>query len=211
MTRTIDIDCPNCKNRGVYTIYDSVNITLDPELKEKVLDKSIFRFNCDNCKCSVGFAYQLLYHDEIRQYMIWLLPSEEDTSQPEMPDDEWGLPGYRLRLVKSINRLLEKIRIFDNKLDDKAMEMVKNLIWERTLKKMGLDSRDIFFSKVVIEEGYPLLTFDILINDQYQNSFSIGGVAGGYRKVIDILFTAQTEQQDGWQWIDFNFPTTLTE
>ena len=39
--RNIKITCPACNTEGPYTVWDSVNVDLDPELKSKVMDGSL--------------------------------------------------------------------------------------------------------------------------------------------------------------------------
>lgn len=68
--RNITIMCPNCKTEGAYTIWDSVNVDLDPEMKSKVMDGSLFEWVCPNCKTSFHAPYSFLYHDMTHHFMI---------------------------------------------------------------------------------------------------------------------------------------------
>ena len=47
--RNIKITCPACSTEGSYTVWGSVNVDLDPELKVKVMDGSLFTWICPNC------------------------------------------------------------------------------------------------------------------------------------------------------------------
>ena len=40
------IKCPHCGNESEITIWDTINVELDPHLKEKVLRADIYRFIC---------------------------------------------------------------------------------------------------------------------------------------------------------------------
>jgi transposase-like protein len=55
--RNIKITCPACSTEGSYTVWDSVNVDLDPELKVKVMDGSLFTWTCPNCKKSFNAPY----------------------------------------------------------------------------------------------------------------------------------------------------------
>ena len=55
--RNIKITCPACNTEGSYTVWDSVNVDLDPELKVKVMDGSLFTWTCPNCKKSFNAPY----------------------------------------------------------------------------------------------------------------------------------------------------------
>lgn len=69
--RNIKITCPDCKAEGSYTVWDSVNVDLDPELKSKVMDGSLFTWVCPNCKKSFNAPYTFLYHDMTHNFMIY--------------------------------------------------------------------------------------------------------------------------------------------
>ena len=43
------ITCPKCGKEAPFRIWESINTTLDPEMKEKVKDRSAFLFTCPNC------------------------------------------------------------------------------------------------------------------------------------------------------------------
>ena len=68
--RTIKITCPDCNTEGSYTVWDSVNVDLDPELKSKVMDGSLFTWACSNCKKSFNAPYSFLYHDMTHNFMV---------------------------------------------------------------------------------------------------------------------------------------------
>ena len=40
------IICPSCHHDGDFEVWDSINTVLDPEMKEKVLNQSIFLYTC---------------------------------------------------------------------------------------------------------------------------------------------------------------------
>jgi len=69
--RNIKITCPNCDTEGPYTVWDSVNVDLDPELKSKVMDGSLFTWVCPNCKKSFNAPYSFLYHDMTHNFMCY--------------------------------------------------------------------------------------------------------------------------------------------
>ena len=52
LEREETLKCPKCKTENKFRIYDSINVTLDPELKKKVLDGSLFKMKCAERKPS---------------------------------------------------------------------------------------------------------------------------------------------------------------
>ena len=51
------VTCPSCHHEGDFELWDSINTALDPEMKEKVLNKSIFLYTCPSC----GETFRLNY------------------------------------------------------------------------------------------------------------------------------------------------------
>jgi hypothetical protein len=50
----IKITCPACQHQQAFTAWQSINVTLDPALKTKLLDRSLVTFHCDNCGHTAG-------------------------------------------------------------------------------------------------------------------------------------------------------------
>ena len=63
LEREETLKCPKCKTENKFHIYDSINVTLDPELKKKVLDGSLFKMKCAECGTETVINYDTLYHD----------------------------------------------------------------------------------------------------------------------------------------------------
>jgi Zn ribbon nucleic-acid-binding protein len=57
MSKSSDISytCPRCQKQSRFTIWQSINVDLDPSLKQKVMDGSLFVFHCLYC----GFSQKL--------------------------------------------------------------------------------------------------------------------------------------------------------
>lgn len=145
--------CPDCDHEQKITICPSVNVTTEPEMREKVLSGELFLFTCEKCGYT-GFAgYPFVYEDKETQggFLIYL--------EPDCPDREVGIDGDMadqvvywerpMRLVSDLNSLKEKIFIFEAGLDDRVMELFKML----TLTKLHGDNPDqvpdvLLFTKV---------------------------------------------------------------
>ena len=55
------VTCPSCHHEGDFELWDSINTALDPEMKEKVLNKSIFLYTCPSCGETFRLNYPTLY------------------------------------------------------------------------------------------------------------------------------------------------------
>ncbi len=43
------LKCPKCNQEHPFTVWQSINTTLDPEMKAAVLDRSALLFECPSC------------------------------------------------------------------------------------------------------------------------------------------------------------------
>ena len=138
------LECPYCYHDVLFTLYSSINVGLHPELKEKVLDYSIFKYQCPHCKKSDIVCHPVLYHDPENKIMIQVLWHEEEFGRPVEKElqtliELMGQKNYRRREVFGYCELVEKICIFDEELSDFAITLLKT---EHKIKRTGIK---IFF------------------------------------------------------------------
>ncbi|MDD2533222.1 MAG: CpXC domain-containing protein [Eubacteriales bacterium] len=130
--------CPVCLNEEELTIWDVIDTSTDPDLKEKLLRKTLQSLECRNCGHSTLIAAPLVYRDPKQHILI--------ESRPDLgPDDLlvrlqdlqaagptlWPTPAETApfrRLVASVNDLIEKILVHEQGLDDRALELVKFVV-----------------------------------------------------------------------------------
>ena len=98
-----------------------------PALRDKILDGSLFTWNCPSCGAANLASYPFLYHDAGQKLMLVL--TNAALGADSLPD------GYTGRIVRSVGDLVEKVKIFDAGLDDIVVEMVKMI----TRKELGKD------------------------------------------------------------------------
>ena len=130
---TEEIVCPACQHKGNFEIWDSINTVLDPEMKEKVLNQSIFSYTCPNCGETFQLTYSTLYHQMEDLIMIYLVSKSEVEKTQELFCGENTLFDLSTdkclkRIVTSPNQLIEKIQIFDAGKDDRIVELVKLIV-----------------------------------------------------------------------------------
>ena len=120
----VPANCNHCHQPTEIDVRQSINVALDPELKARVRDGSLFVWECPYCGHRNLAVYQTLYHDPDTKLMVWLLPG---MAQPPMQvaDAVKQLDGYTLRLVREVGDLVEKVNLHDAGLDDTVMEMCK--------------------------------------------------------------------------------------
>lgn len=117
------VQCPVCLNEENLTIWDSVDAVRDPDLKERLLRKTLQSMECRNCGQVSILRRPLLYRDDRKKLLVWLDDNNgvADTTLQQSPVPA----GYHVRRVHETNHLIETIHIFDEALDDRLMAVVK--------------------------------------------------------------------------------------
>ena len=117
-------NCSHCGRSTSVPTRQSLNTALDPELKSRVKDGSLFVWECPYCGQRNLAQFPLLYHDPEAKLMVWLLPGEEPLP-PQAAQAVQQLEGYTLRRVREAGALIEKVNLQDAGLEDTVMEMCK--------------------------------------------------------------------------------------
>jgi len=120
----VPVSCSHCHRPTEVEPVQRINTALDPELKARVRDGSLFVWECPYCGARNLLKYQTLYHDPEARLMVWLLP-EGQKPPKEVEEAVKELEGYTLRRVREVGDLVEKVNIHDAGLDDVAMELCK--------------------------------------------------------------------------------------
>lgn len=70
----IQMDCPKCASKGKVTVHQSINVSLDPGLREKLFNGEINVLHCAECGHDAFISIPLLYHDMDRKFMVQFFP-----------------------------------------------------------------------------------------------------------------------------------------
>ena len=118
----VPANCSRCGGTHSVETFPSINTALDPTLKARVRDGSLFVWECPFCGTRNLLKYETLYHDPAERLMVWLLPGD---AQPpaQVAEAVKELDGYTLRLVREVGDLVEKVNIHAAGLDDVLVEM----------------------------------------------------------------------------------------
>ena len=143
--------CTKCGQQHKITVYRSINIADNPELKAKVADGSLFLWECPHCGQVNLAKYETLYHDPAGKLMVWLIPSGEvsETQMQAITMHTKAMGGYTLRRVNDMGSLMEKVLIAEAGLDDMVLEMCKYVTkLEMVQKTVGAEQKDEFMASV---------------------------------------------------------------
>ena len=160
--KTDEVSCHECGGHTTVTYWSSVNVRLNPNIKTMVMNGTINTFSCTGCGIPIhviGFLFSE------KRYMI------QFDAQGDGPDMgatffdmlEDMLPGRRFRLVRSLEEMQEKIRIFDDELDDYVIEGLKAQIAQNIAGYPGIEAR-VFYVGKRSEDGKVFVSFNISQN-----------------------------------------------
>lgn len=112
-----EITCPACQKAGNFTVWDSVDIAENPEMKDSIASLDAFHYHCPHCGTTVNIDYGFLYHDAGRRFMVFYGPTENDEQRADRDMAEnhqvferMSANQYIFRLVRTKEDLLEKLR-----------------------------------------------------------------------------------------------------
>ncbi len=150
---TETIPCPECGEKTEFTVWDSVNTALDPEMKARVRTGELFLWTCPACGAKRWIEYATLYHQMEDHVMIWYTPNDPSEAIRHFETVKRGGDtalttdaDYRFRVVTSRFQLREKLMALDEGLDDRVLELMKPFeLLALQMENVRID--EIFFDK----------------------------------------------------------------
>ena len=120
-----EISCPSCGCSSTTRMWPGIDGVRNPEQRERILEESLFCWECPDCGYRMQLVYPCLYHDRERRFLILLDPNQKEQSLDKKAMAEQSLPQTKKRIVSSVEELKEKLLIFENGLNDAACELSK--------------------------------------------------------------------------------------
>ncbi|NLJ93931.1 MAG: hypothetical protein GX326_00330 [Clostridiaceae bacterium] len=162
----IKYNCPICEKEVETNIVSNINVTLNPELKDKLFSGELFLHECTNCQSKIQLNYSFLYHDLKNKFLISYGTEAKyvqeliDNLQFELSEEDFDLDQllkiYQVRVVRDMNDLFEKIYLFEAGLDDRVIEFCKLLILDNAREEEKLQAEEIidirYMPKDIMEE-----------------------------------------------------------
>jgi hypothetical protein len=171
------LSCPHCQHGQEFTVWHAVNVSQDPELKQRVLDRSLTTFTCEKCGNTASIEQDLLYHDMDRRLMILRRSRRDD---PEgLADKSFGLlntlsgHAYAFRLVATMNELVEKVLIWEDDLDDRTVEVFKEVVWQALEEDQRGGHAQLFYGGILCQPGEEAEIELVLSNDSGNLSMTL--------------------------------------
>lgn len=128
------LNCPNCDMEIGFKPIEFVDVSTDPDYKEKIMNGQFFMVKCGECGAEIMVEYPVMYMDPEKKLNIYMAPDHDgdlleqlnSLDVPECDEDKDAI----FRLVNSPTELLEKILLADGNRDDRIMELYKAIVVE---------------------------------------------------------------------------------
>ncbi len=117
---TMQITCPACLTEQSFETCPKIDVKSNPEIKESIYNRDIFRFVCPECGEEILVAYDCTYIDRDNNFMVALICSNEAISI--------GAIDCNFRVVRTINEFVEKIALMEDGIDDRIVELYKIML-----------------------------------------------------------------------------------
>ena len=194
--------CPSCGCEGEADVYKAIDVTMNPELRERVIEGGILFADCPKCGEQLKLPEEVLYSDTERRFLINMYPPEQvgqweqfvarDREALKRGSDEGlDVSRVRCRTCFGINELKEKIAIFEAGLDDKTMEIVKLIIYTQNEAQFPNGAPVMLFAGLGDDGAWVFWVYD----DVEHHEFGHMAVSPGIEKTDFSEFLAREEFQ----------------
>jgi hypothetical protein len=151
------IRCPQCRHEQTVELYDSMNVSQQPELKQALFENRLNRVVCEDCNANFRIDKPLLYHDADRNILIHWMPDvgitrdeildEFDKSMEELrvalPDD---MEPPRVRLVFDRVELVELIFMMEAGMDERVVEYIKYTVHTQNMNSLPPEKKQLLLN-----------------------------------------------------------------
>jgi hypothetical protein len=145
---TARVTCPACGEKHDGSLVQTINTQTNPKDKQRLLDGELNVLACP-CGKRTQLAANLLFHDPDARYYCQVVPGgDRAMDEAAAAFLASGVSGT-LRLVPSLNALVEKVKLLDAGLEDWAIEMTKVLL----LASIAEIDRVLLFATIDREAG----------------------------------------------------------
>ncbi|MGV8130610.1 MAG: CpXC domain-containing protein [Candidatus Pacearchaeota archaeon] len=95
-----EITCPKCSNKQECSSYSSMNVSLNPELKNEFFSNKWNIFKCNACGISAPIMTDMMYLDMTNRFIVWYIPN--------------GNIEQKIQHLKKYDRILENDNYYLN-------------------------------------------------------------------------------------------------
>lgn len=173
---TAKVTCPACGKQRDGELVQSINTQTNPKDKQRLLDGELNVLVC-SCGKRTQLAANVLFHDPDAQFYCQVVPGgDRAMNEAAAAFAASGVNGT-LRLVPSLNALVEKVKLLDAGLEDWAIEMTKVLL----LASIGELERVLLYEAIDTEAG--VLRW-VIFDEEGRTPQSVSSPLAAYEKLV---------------------------
>ena len=137
------IECIHCKAKGMFDIWDSMNVDLDPELREKVFNDEVFLYTCPKCDHQTVVPYGTLYHDVKHRFLLFFdfFKPDDFNYKPIDVSNEPRVKNISAKYIFRTRTYLNKVSFHSYTLMRMMRRSRFNTLWKATLNNARLVKR----------------------------------------------------------------------
>ena len=209
------LSCPRCNHAQEVPTWDSINVTLNPQLKVHLFANEINTTTCSNCGYHAMIGKDLLYHDMQVGVMIFEQYSNHDImDQLEILKQHCppnAFRDYRFRIVKSRRGLIEKILIFEAGFDDRVVELMKLIVISHADDLDARDDQDVLLYYCGSNERQELL-FRIFVDETEKGVYGVSRQQYDYAgEILGDLLEREGNEAQRFLMVDSSYITKLAD
>lgn len=155
----VSVTCPQCGTESTTEVWTSVNSADNPDEAQWLIDGFLFEHECPECGNAITLNHNCLYHNPGRKAMVLYLARPQNVDQAETALEKHRAAGYRARIVPSRLVLREKAAMLRDGLDDRGVELVKFLVFNKFVEEGAIDSRHTAYYGALAEDGGIIVEF----------------------------------------------------
>ncbi len=202
-----EISCPGCTAVNKRQMWIEIERSADPQLREQILEETLFDWQCPDCGYQARMVYPCLYHEKQGKWMVYLSPSGRTQQVIDAERQYPGLSDVKKRLVLTPAQLKEKVMIFERGLNDVALEMVKLALQELTERKQQARVERMYF--LTDSEELDYLGFSMFLQGEEKPVYQ-GVRLEVYEKSLQAAHRVDFTET-GFQQVDLAMAKTLLE
>ncbi len=190
-----DVSCPSCGAAVKTQMYPGIDAQKNPELRNVVLDETLFDWKCPACGYEAQLVYPCLYHDSELKYMVYVVPNGNDRTLGAVSVEQKfpQLAGLKKRVVVSLAELKEKVLIFESGLNDFAAELTKLAMLDVANQKHGAVVDSCYFCS--LDEAAGRMTFSFFLHGQQEPAVQSTRMEV-YRKSLEIVESVGCSEEE---------------
>jgi len=170
------VTCPACGAKHDAELVQSINTQTNPKDKQRLLDGELNVLQC-TCGKRTQLAANVLFHDPDAHYYCQVVPGgDKAMDEAAAAFAAAGVSGT-LRLVPSLNALVEKVKLLDAGLEDWAIEMTKVLL----LASINEIDRVLLFSAIDRDAG--VLRW-VIFDEEGRTPEAVSSPLAAYEKLV---------------------------